>query len=139
MRYLLTLVSAAALLATLAGCATTPAERNEKLLTQSGFKAVAASTASQQQQMHTLPPAKISLVKRKGRTYYVYPDHARNILYVGNRAQYQAYQVAAQDQYLSQDAKLVRDSEASPALNQDSLEMTGAVPTWEQMWQGWPE
>ena len=139
MKHLLILITASALLAMVAGCATTPAQRKEKLLTQSGFKAVPASTAAQQEQINTLPPAKVSLVKRKGRTYYVYPDRARNILYVGNKAQYHAYQIAAQDQYLDQDAKLVRDASASSTLAEDSLEMSGAVPDWEQMWDGWPE
>ena len=139
MKHLLILISAAALLMIVAGCATTPAEHTEKLLAQSGFKAVPAKAASQQQQMHTLPPARISLVKRKGHIYYVYPDHARNILYVGHKAQYQAYQIAAQDQRLSQDARLLQDAGDSSVLNEDSLEMSGAVPTWEQMWEGWPE
>jgi hypothetical protein len=139
MRHLLFLISIAALAAMLAGCATTPASRTEKLLTQSGFKAVPATTAAQQQQLNTLPPAKLSLVKRKGQNFYVYPDHARSFLYVGNKAQYQAYQIAVQDKYLAQDAKLVRDANASSVLSQDSLEMSGAVPTWEQMWEGWPE
>jgi hypothetical protein len=139
MRHLLILISATALLAIVTGCATTPAQRTEKLLTQSGFKAVPATTAAQQQQINALPPAKVSLVKRKGQTFYVYPDRARNILYVGNKAQNQAYQIAVQDQYLAQDAKLVRDANAAPVLNEDSLEMSGAVPTLEDIWEGWPE
>jgi hypothetical protein len=139
MKHLLMLTTATALLAILTGCKTTPIQRTERLLTQSGFKAVPASTAAQQQQINTLPPAKVSLVKRNGQTFYVYPDHARNVLYVGNRAQYQAYQIAVQDQYLAQDAKMVRDASASSVLSEDSLEMSGAVPTWEQMWEGWPE
>jgi hypothetical protein len=139
MKHLLMLTTATALLAIVTGCKTTPIQRTERLLTQSGFKAVPARTAAQQQQINTLPPAKVSLVKRKGQTFYVYPDHARNILYVGNKPQYQAYQVAAQDQYLAKDAKLLRDASASSALSEDSLEMSGAVPNWEQMWDGWPE
>jgi len=132
-------MTATALMAIAAGCATTPAQRTEKLLTQSGFKAVPATTAAQQQQINTLPPAKVSLVKHKGRIFYAYPDHARNVLYVGNKAQYQAYQIAVQDQYLSQDAKLIRDANAAPMLNEDSLEMSGAAPTLEEIWEGWPE
>jgi hypothetical protein len=139
MKHLFSLISAAALVAIVTGCATTPAQRTEKLLTQSGFKAVPATAAAQQQQINTLPPAKVSLVKRKGQTFYVYPDQARNILYVGNKAQYQAYQIAVQDQYLAQDAKLIRDANAAPVLKEDSLEMSGAATTLEEVWEGWPE
>jgi hypothetical protein len=89
--------------------------------------------------MNSLPAAKVSLVKHKGRRYYVYPDPARNVLYVGNKAQFQAYQIAVQDAYLAQDAKLVRDASAAPAQNEDALEMSGAMPTLEELWQGWPE
>jgi hypothetical protein len=139
MKHFLILIGAAALVAIVAGCATSPAKRTEKLLTQSGFKAVPATTAAQQQQMNSLPAAKVSPVKHKGQRYYVYPDPARNVLYVGNKAQFQAYQIAVQDAYLAQDAKLVRDASAAPVQNEDALEMSGAMPSLEELWQGWPE
>jgi hypothetical protein len=89
--------------------------------------------------MNSLPAAKVSPVKHKGQRYYVYPDPARNVLYVGNKAQFQAYQIAVQDAYLAQDAKLVRDASAAPVQNEDALEMSGAMPSLEELWQGWPE
>jgi hypothetical protein len=138
-KYLLILISAVALVAIITGCATSPAKRTEKLLTQSGFKAVPATTAAQQQQMKSLPAAKVSLVKHKGQRYYVYPDPVRNVLYVGKKAQFQAYQIAAQDAYLAQDAKLVRDTSGAPVQNEDALEMSGAMPSLEELWEGWPE
>jgi hypothetical protein len=139
MKHLLTFISIIALAGIVAGCATSPARRTEKLLTKSGFAAVKATTATQQQQVHALPPDKVSLVKRKGKTYYVYPDAARNLLYVGNQAQYQAYQIAVQDQALSEDAKLIRDFQAAPVLNADAAVMSGAEPSGEQIWEGWPD
>ncbi len=139
MRHLLILITATALLAITAGCATTPAQRTEKLLGQSGFKAVPATTAAQQQQVTTLPAATISRVQRKGQTYYVYPDPARNVLYIGNQAQYEAYRTAERGRYLAQDAKLLRDDSAPSNLTEGLRGPSGAVPNWEQMWNGWPE
>ena len=40
--------------------------RKEAILQQCGFKAVPATTPQQQQQMATLPPDKISVVRRDG-------------------------------------------------------------------------
>jgi hypothetical protein len=139
MKQLLILLTITTLLAFVAGCATTPTQRTEKLLVQSGFKALSASTPDQQQQIKALPPAKLSPIKRKGQTYYVFPDPQRNVVYVGKKAQYQAYQIAVQDQYLAQDGKLLRDASRSSNYSEDALEMSGAVPTFEQMWEGWPE
>lgn len=139
MRHVLILVTAVALLALVPGCATSPAKRTEKLLTQNGFKALPATTAAEQQEMNSLPRGRVSVVKRKGQRYYVYPDPARNVLYVGKKAQFQAYQIAAQDAYLAQDAKLMRDASASPVQNEDALEMSADMPSLEELWQGWPE
>jgi hypothetical protein len=139
MKHKLALIGAVALAAVVGGCATSPVQRTEALLSQNGFKPVAASTAAQQQRMQSLPPDQISAVKRHGQTYYVYPDPARNLLYVGNKAQYQAYQTALQDQRLAQDAKLARAVQDAPVLNQDALEMSGAGPSWDEIWRGWPE
>ena len=139
MKQLLILTAGLALMFVIPGCATSPAKRTEALLAQSGFKPVKVATAAQQQRMNALPAARLSRVQRKGQTYYVYPDPARNLLYVGNKAQYDAYQIAAQDEYLAQDAKLVNDASVRPVLSEDAAEMSGAGPTWEEIWEGWPE
>jgi hypothetical protein len=82
-------LAALALLTFGVGCATT--QQTENLLTEAGFKTVAASTPKQQQSLKTLKPGKITSVKRSGKTYFVFPDPAQNQLYVGDQAQYQKY------------------------------------------------
>jgi hypothetical protein len=78
----------AALVGLLAGCASSspsPAvQRKEALLTQSGFKMIAANTPQQLQQIQWLPPDRISIVNRNGKRYYVYPDPGQKALYVGH-------------------------------------------------------
>jgi hypothetical protein len=139
MKRLLLLISAAMLAAMITGCATSPTKQTEKLLTQNGFKVVPATTADQQRQLSSLPLNKVSRVKRNGKMYYVFPDQARKTLYVGNQDQFQLYRRAVQDQYLAQDGKLIRESESAGALSEDAAVMSGAEPSLEQIWEGWPD
>ena len=138
MRNLFIAIGAAALLGIITGCATSPAKRTEKMLTQSGFKVIAANTSAQQQQMNKLPTDKLSPVKRNGAVYYVFPDPARKVLYVGNKDQYHTYRIALQNQRLAEDARMERDLQFAPVENEDAAVMSGAEPGWEQIWEGWP-
>ena len=81
---------AAALLGILSGCAT--AMKAEDGLTAAGFKARAAVTVEQQAQLKSLPARKVSSVQKDGKKYFVYPDAARNIIYLGESAEYERYQ-----------------------------------------------
>ena len=56
-----------------------------------GFKTVVPKTAAQQKKLQALPPDKVALVQKDGKTYYVFPDAANNRAYVGGPTQYQAY------------------------------------------------
>ena len=86
-----------ALVSLLGACATTASPRAENALLSAGFKAKVATTDKQRQELHTLPEGKISAVRQKGKTFYIYPDAPHNQIYVGNKAQYEAYkQLAAQ-------------------------------------------
>src|ERR1700692_2629676 len=62
------------------------------LLLSAGFKAKVATTAKQRQELKTLPEGTVSPVTQKGETFYIYPDATGNEIYVGNKAQYQAYE-----------------------------------------------
>jgi hypothetical protein len=62
------------------------------LLLSAGFKAKVATTAKQRQELKTLPEGTVSPVTQKGKTFYIYPDAAGNEIYIGNKAQYQAYE-----------------------------------------------
>jgi hypothetical protein len=75
----------------LGACATTASPRTENVLLSAGFKAKVATTAKQRQELQTLPEGKLSPVRQKGKKFYVYPDAPHNQIYVGNKAQYQAY------------------------------------------------
>src|SRR5437660_9598331 len=70
--------------------AATPSAEN--LLLSAGFKAKVATTAKQRQELKTLPERTVSPVMQRGTTFYIYPDRARDEIYVGNKAQYQAYE-----------------------------------------------
>ena len=135
---ILLVICVATLAALVTGCATSPVQRTENMLTQSGFQAVRASTAGQQQEMAVLPPDRISPVKRHGVVYYVFPDPARNVLYVGNKRQYQAFRQALSDLRLEQDAKMERNFQISRVTDEDVAAMSGAMPSFEQIWEGWP-
>src|ERR1700726_62790 len=70
--------------------AVTPSAEN--LLLSTGFKAKIATTAKQRQELKTLPEGTVSPVMQRGMTFYVYPDPVRDEIYVGSKAQYQAYE-----------------------------------------------
>jgi hypothetical protein len=76
----------------LAAFAADASPQPESLLLRAGFKAKVATTAKQRQELKTLPEGTVSPVTQKGKTFYIYPDAPRNEIYVGNKAQYQAYE-----------------------------------------------
>ena len=105
-------LGAIALLAVAVGCAST--SKTGQILSAAGFKTVAAGTASQQQQLKALPPDKVTMVKRSGKTYYVFPDPAHNQIYVGSPKQYRAYQ------QMLLDNKIAVQNRIDVELNEDA-------------------
>ncbi len=106
------------LLAFAAGCMTN-AQFKEANLTQAGFKSIPANTPERQAHLKTLSTTKVTPVQRNGQTYYVFPDPAKNVLYVGRQAEYNAYKqiklgqqqradydMAVQNNFVSTDATL---------------------------------
>ena len=89
-------IVAIALLVWAVGCASTrqaeQAEQTEQLLTEAGFKPLVASTEKQLTHLNTLTPDQFTVVKLKGKTFYMFPDPKRNLLFVGNPENYQSYQ-----------------------------------------------
>ena len=87
------MISVTALLALTASCATTTSTQNrESMLVASGFKTITPKTAAQQQKLQKLPPGKVTMIQKGGKTYYIFPDPANNRAYVGRPREYQAYQ-----------------------------------------------
>jgi hypothetical protein len=115
----LNLITAVALLALAFGCATR--KTTENLLASAGFKIVPASTTQQQSHLKTLPAYKISKLESEGKTWFIYPDPARQVLYIGDEAQYEGY-------------KNLRWQSHSQ-IAQDQKE--GQVVPYGQEWQVW--
>jgi hypothetical protein len=119
------MISAMALLTLTVGCATTTSTQNrESMLVASGFKTVTPKTAAQQQKLQQLPPGKVAMVNKKGRTYYIFPDAAQNRAYVGGPNEYQAYQ------QLRAANKLAQENLETAEMYQDAEMNWGA-------WRGW--
>jgi hypothetical protein len=92
----------------------------ESLLVLAGFKAKAATTAKQRQELKSLPEGTVSPVSQKGKTFYIYPDAQRGQIYVGNAAEYQAFG----------DLVATPRGSAGPIVNKDNLRGT-QVPVRE--------
>ena len=86
------------------GCAST--KSTEDTLAAAGFKMMPATTPERQAHLQTLPKHKVTMVVREGKTYFVYPDEKRQVLYVGTQAQYDAYQkLRAQEKMAEEQAQ----------------------------------
>ena len=117
---------AAAYAAVLAGCASTQTstQNRESMLVASSFKVITPKTAAQQQKLQNLPPGKVTMIQKKGKTYYIFPDPARNVAYVGGPKQYRNYQ------QLRATNKLATENLETAQMYQD------AEMQWS-MWGGW--
>jgi hypothetical protein len=115
-RYLFLTSIAAACAAFLVSCSTTQTstQNKESMLVASGFKTITPKTAAQQQKLQNLPPGKVTMIQKKGKTYYIFPDPANNRAYVGGPRQYQAYQ------QLRAENKLTREDLETAEMYQDS-------------------
>ena len=115
-RYLFLTSIAAACAAFLVSCSTTQTstQNKESMLVASGFKTITPKTGAQQQKLQNLPPGKVTMIQKKGKTYYIFPDPANNRAYVGGPRQYQAYQ------QLRAENKLTREDLETAEMYQDS-------------------
>jgi len=94
---------AAGCTALLFGCATsqTHVQNRESMLVASGFKVIIPKTAAHQQKLQNLPSGKVTMIQKRGKTYYIFPDPAQNQAYVGGPKEYQAYQQLRAENKLS--------------------------------------
>jgi hypothetical protein len=123
------MISVISLLALTVGCATTASTQNkESMLVASGFKTITPKTAAQQQKLQNLPPGKMAVVNRNGRTYYVFPDAAHNQAYVGGPQEYQAYQ------QLRAANNLANENLETAEMYQDAAMDWGAWGGWGMGW-----
>ena len=84
------LLIASAFIVLATGCASS-SEHTESLLTAAGFKTLQATNTQQGAHLNNLPEGKFITVHRNGTVYYTYPDAPKQVLYVGQQEQYQAY------------------------------------------------
>jgi len=123
------MISVMSLLALTVGCATTASTQNkESMLVASGFKTITPKTAAQQQKLQNLPPGKMAMVNRNGRTYYVFPDAAQNLAYVGGPHEYQAYQ------QLRAANNIANENLETAEMYQDAAMQWGAWGGWGVGW-----
>lgn len=94
------------------------------MLVASGFKSITPKTAAQQQKLQKLPLGKVTMIQKTGKTYYIFPDPAHNLAYVGGPKQYRQYQ------QLRADNKLAKESLETADVYQD------AAMQWS-LWGGW--
>src|SRR4029453_1747268 len=97
---------ATACTALLVGCATTQTsiQNRESMLVASGFKVITPKTPAQQQKLQNLPPGKVTMIQKGGKTYYIFPDPAHNLAYVGGAREYRQYQQLRADNRLAKES-----------------------------------
>ena len=103
MKRLLSFIIAIEVLGLITACQTAStgagtASQKETLLLEAGFKSKTVTTPKQQERVSALSEGKVSAVKYKGRTYYVYPTAAKDRILCGTQAQFDAYKQALQAQ-----------------------------------------
>ena len=116
----------AACTALLFGCATTQTgtQNRENMLVAAGFMVITPKTAAQQQKLQNLPPGKVTMTQKAGKTYYIFPDPAHNQAYVGGPKRYRHYQE------LRATNKLAQENMETAEMYQDS------AMEWS-LWGGW--
>jgi hypothetical protein len=126
LKYILLIAGAAVCTVLSVGCAgtQTSTQNREAMLSASGFKTITPKTAAQKQKLQNLPAGKVTMIQKKGKTYYIFPDPAHNLAYVGGSKQYQQYQ------QLRTDNKLAKESLETADVYQDT-EMEWST------WGGW--
>jgi hypothetical protein len=122
--FLTSIAVACTLLSVSCSTTQTSTQNRESMLVASGFKVITPKTTAQQQKLQNLPPGKVTMVQKAGKTYYIFPDPAHNQAYVGGPKQYRQYQ------QLRADNRLAKESLESAEMYQD------ASMEWS-VWGGW--
>ncbi len=122
--------SIGAVLALLAACQTTGTTnviaQKEALLTQSGFRTITVTTPTQQQAVSGLTPGRVTAVKYKGKTFYVFPTGTKDKIYYGHQKQFNAYKHALATAYASHPA-----SQTAAQQGQGQMAGQSLMPTLE--------
>jgi hypothetical protein len=122
--FLTSIAVACTLLSVSCASTQTTTQNRESMLVASGFKVITPRTTAQQQKLQNLPPGRVTMVQKAGKTYYIFPDPAHNQAYVGGPKQYRHYQ------QLRADNKLANENLETAEMYQD------AAMQWS-LWGGW--
>jgi hypothetical protein len=117
-------LTAIAVLAFAAGCASTELHDKENLAIAAGFKVITPTAPDQVALLPTLPAGQVTQITYKGQIYYVLPDAKNNQAYVGGPKQFQAYQQLRLARQISNDNLMAAQMNQAAAMN------------WG-MWGGW--
>jgi hypothetical protein len=128
---LIGIASIGAVLALLAACQTTGTggdviAQKEALLTQSGFRTITVTTPTQQQAVANLTVGRVTAVKYKGKTFYVFPTGTKDKIYYGHQKQFNAYKHALATAYASHPA-----AQQAAAQGQGQMAGQSLMPTLE--------
>lgn len=89
----------AAIIAGGAAAAAPPVDESE--LSALGFKVLVATTTAQSDWVKRLAPGQIRAMQRNGKKFFIFPDAARNQIYIGGPKEYDAYKQAHPDSKLA--------------------------------------
>jgi hypothetical protein len=120
------LALAGILLATVAGARAAPPPIDENEHLQSGFKVLAATTKVQQDWVRGLPAGKIRAMQRTGKKYFIYPDAAKNQIYVGGPQEYETYVQLHPEHRAASASKAARETEAYRGKQNDTMQKATA-------------
>ena len=87
---MLSILCATALLVLVSGCSSTREKQN--MLSAAGFKALPANSPQRQEHLKSLSDDRLTAVNLNGHNYFVFPDWAESVLFVGQEPQYERYQ-----------------------------------------------
>ena len=124
------LLCLAGLLAIVAGCAS-GVKQTESMLTAAGFKTQLATTPQQQAHLASLPADQIVPVKRHGVVYFVFADKVHNEIFIGQQAQYRAYNQMVLSQQEEKENLAITRWDAETAQMNESDAMWDNWGVWE--------
>jgi hypothetical protein len=84
------IVCAAALLVAASGCSSITQQQN--MLSAAGFKALPANSPQRVEHLKSLSDDRLTTVDLNGYNYFVFPNWAEGVLFVGQEPQYERYQ-----------------------------------------------
>lgn len=104
-----------------------PSPPDEAQLLTLGFKVLVATTPAQHDWVRRLPPGRMRPMQRTAKHFFIYPDAARNRIYVGGPQEYQAYrELHPEDNSIEQQRAQEAANRAYRAKQDDTMQKATA-------------